>query len=213
MQKLFSPDSIVFRFLSRLGDLIVLSLLWLVCSLPVFTSPAATTALYAVMLRQASGDGAPVIRSFFARFRENFRQATLLWLLTLPVVALGIADLLLILGGAVENALMLALCLVPVVLLAMALGLLYPVIAYYRVTNVQALKNAALLTIARLPMAFLVLVVNCVPLILWLLLAGNIVFWLPYILLFGTGLLTWINTHLILRVFRSIPTDGGEEDA
>ena len=47
LTQLFSEDSRFYRFMSKLWDLIVLNILWLVTSIPVITVGASTTALYA----------------------------------------------------------------------------------------------------------------------------------------------------------------------
>ena len=46
LQSFFNYDNPIWRFMGRLGDMIVLNLLWLVCSIPVVTIGASTTALY-----------------------------------------------------------------------------------------------------------------------------------------------------------------------
>ena len=39
-------DNPFFRFMGKLGDLVILSVLWLLCCLPVVTIGASTTALF-----------------------------------------------------------------------------------------------------------------------------------------------------------------------
>lgn len=51
LQGLFNYDNPVWRFIGKLGDLILLNLLWLICCIPVFTAGAATTAVYYVTLK------------------------------------------------------------------------------------------------------------------------------------------------------------------
>ena len=80
MKSLFAQDGPVMRFLSLLADLIFLNILWLVCSLPIITIGASTTACYYVGLRMTRGDYA-VGKDFFRSFKQNFKQATVLWLI------------------------------------------------------------------------------------------------------------------------------------
>lgn len=37
LQGLFNYDNPVWRFIGKLGDLIILNVLWIVCSIPIFT--------------------------------------------------------------------------------------------------------------------------------------------------------------------------------
>ena len=46
LQGLFNYDNPVWRFIGKLGDLIILNVLWLITSIPIVTIGASTTALY-----------------------------------------------------------------------------------------------------------------------------------------------------------------------
>src|SRR5699024_12157957 len=51
-----------------------LNLLWLICSIPIFTIGASTSALYSVTLKIARNEDVIIHRQFFKAFRENFRS-------------------------------------------------------------------------------------------------------------------------------------------
>ena len=87
MSKLFDLDNPVWRFMGKVFDMMVLTVLWALTSLPIVTIGASTTALYYVSLKQASDQEGYVVKDFFRAFQENFKQATLAWLILL---ALGI---------------------------------------------------------------------------------------------------------------------------
>ena len=57
LQGLFNYDNPVWRFIGKLGDLILLNILWIICSIPVFTIGASTTAVYYVTLKLARDVG------------------------------------------------------------------------------------------------------------------------------------------------------------
>ena len=83
--KFFSYESKFSQLLMKLCYACYLNLLWLLCSLPVFTIGASTTALYYASLKVVRGEESYVGRLFFRAFRENFRQATVLWLILLGI--------------------------------------------------------------------------------------------------------------------------------
>lgn len=62
-------------FLRTLFDLMILNLLWLVCSLPVITVGPATSALCRVSLKLARGEQFPTLETWFSSFRRDFLQA------------------------------------------------------------------------------------------------------------------------------------------
>lgn len=81
-RRLFDPDGWLWKPLGHLGDLVILSLLWGVCCIPLVTIGASTTALYdtAVHVLRRKDD------SLFSRFFHTFRRellsgalSTLLW--------------------------------------------------------------------------------------------------------------------------------------
>ena len=84
---IFSYESKFSRVMMVISQSCYLNLLWFVCSIPVVTLGASTTALYDVALKIARGDDAEIGRRFFASFKSNFKQATQIWLILL---ALGI---------------------------------------------------------------------------------------------------------------------------
>ena len=80
MSGFFNYDNPVWRFIGKFWDLILLNVLFIVCSIPVFTIGASTTAVYYVTLKLVRDEEGYTIRSFFKSFKENFKQATIIWL-------------------------------------------------------------------------------------------------------------------------------------
>ena len=78
----FSPDSKFTAMCVRLVQLTKINLLWLLCSLPLFTVGASTCAMLACLtaMQQEEACGAKV---FFRFFRLHCKRATVLWLLSL----------------------------------------------------------------------------------------------------------------------------------
>ena len=77
------PGSLFDRIFGFLGQLIALNLLWIVCSLPVITAGASTTALFYCTLKLHKDGDIRVIYDFFRSFKQNFKQSTLIWILML----------------------------------------------------------------------------------------------------------------------------------
>ena len=89
--KLFNYDSPFWSFMSRLADLIILNLLWIVFCVPVVTIGASTTAMYRVTLNMVRGEGSGVVRMFWDAFRLNLKQAVLIFLILLIPVLLVVS--------------------------------------------------------------------------------------------------------------------------
>lgn len=72
--KFFSVDGSLYKFLTRLWDMIKLNLLWLLFSLPIVTIGAATAAAYSVTLKMVDDTEGYVGRQFIKGFKENWKQ-------------------------------------------------------------------------------------------------------------------------------------------
>ena len=65
-------DNAVWRTIDKIGKIFLLNLLWLICSLPVFTIGASTTALIYTSMKLSDNEG-DWHQNFFSSFKENFR--------------------------------------------------------------------------------------------------------------------------------------------
>lgn len=153
MSKLFCMDSPLMRFLTKIADLMVLNILFCVTSIPLITIGASWTALYSVTLKMVRDEEGSVSRSYFRSFRQNFRQATLLWLGVLVVLALLVLDIRVLNGMAGRTAP--GLLRVGVEILAllgiMVLQYLFPSLARFEASLADTLKNACIMALAHLP--------------------------------------------------------------
>ena len=97
-----------------------------------------------------------IVRSFFHSFRVNFRQATILWLGTVTVFAVLIADLLILarIDSPYAAAMNMGVLIIGVVIL-MILQYLFPLVAKFDASLKQTLKNACLMAVAHLPKTIL----------------------------------------------------------
>ncbi len=201
MFKLFDPDSAFSRGMNTVWDLVVLNVLWLLCSLPVVTAGAATAALYGVLFKMRDGRAARVGRQFFAAFARNWKRATGTWLVMLAAAALCGLDLLVSQSETATGAVFRVISVGGLTFLAMMCTLLFPLLARYENTWSNQLKNAALLAVANLPRLLLCGVFwgAAVALTLWSAqtLYAMILVWL----LVGFSSLHWLNLRILHPVF------------
>lgn len=211
--RIFNLDSPLMEFLSKLADLMILNLLWLVCSLPIVTIGASTTALYGCLLNLAKNGGLPLTRKFFADFKSNFKKATILWPIQVVALAVVALDVLFFLGfWGDTNQIMRIICLLPAFWVLMGCSYLFPLQAQFENTVGGTLKNAILLSIANLPTSIAVTALNLVPLLIWYfnfeLFLKSLIVWI----LIGVAAIAYLNTLLLRKVFqRYMPKVPGEE--
>ena len=71
----FRGDSAYTQIMTKIFNIFWLSILWLLCCIPVITIGASTIALYYVMLKLVKDEETTVTREFFHSFKQNFLQS------------------------------------------------------------------------------------------------------------------------------------------
>ncbi|WP_346909961.1 YesL family protein [Faecalicatena orotica] len=162
--KIFAPDGFLARTLNRTGDLIILNLLTIICCLPVVTAGAAITALYSVTLCMVKNEEGHVAAGYMRAFKENFCQATVLWLGAAAVIAILTGDIYLLKGTAsaglevYRGGLIFLL-----VLVLMVVSYLFPVLARYENTLKNTVKNAFLFCMVHPVRSLMMILIFSIP--------------------------------------------------
>jgi len=103
MRKLLDINNPIMRGLVAIFDMIVLSVLWVVFSLPVVTMGAASAALYHAVYHHIRKGEDYLFRSFWSAFIENFKRQTLCWLVPLGLLILLVVDAIVLRGRYLEG--------------------------------------------------------------------------------------------------------------
>ena len=93
MDKFFNSDNGVMRALSKIFDMGLLTLIYLVFCIPVVTAGAATTSLYYVSAKVLRHNRSYVWREFWSSFKTNFLQSTIVWVITAVITVLLIFNM------------------------------------------------------------------------------------------------------------------------
>lgn len=158
MGNLFNPDAFLWRWCSRILDIMVLSIFWFFCSIPVVTAGAASTALYDAAVHGIRRDEPGAYARFFRTFRRELRTtvpASLLWGAALAVLLWSGQQI----GVAVREPVpVLAAAAVFVLLLLFVLGTvswLFPLLSRFEFSFGALNRTAVQLFIVHLPSSVL----------------------------------------------------------
>lgn len=154
-------DSPVIAFLNKMTDLIVLNLIYIVFCLPIVTIGAATTAVYYVcIISIRQGDGY-VVKRFIKSFKENFKQATIIWVPLLVIWGVILMDLLFWLKvGTIFAKIMFVLSLLIAFFLLLVGMYIFPVLAKLEGDIKTTMKNAAVFAVGYLPYTAILLMIT-----------------------------------------------------
>ena len=196
---MFKLDSPLMNFLNKLCDIMILNILVLVFSLPIFTIGAAVTAGYYMSFKMVKNEENYIVKGFWKAFKENFRQSTALWLIILAVCGVLFVGYRIVLYSGLSFDRWLRLGLITVTLI-IALGVSFVFALQARFTNTvkHTLKNSFLMALSHLPSAVLFVVSYAVPVILLYFIPQI----LPVIVLLAIGLLIYLKSFLFLKIFK-----------
>ena len=190
-----------------------LNVLWLICCLPIVTIGASTTALYYTSFKICKDEGSFITTMFFRSFKQNFKQATVIWLIMLFAGLLIGADAVLLIRlratstgtMAVVWTLMLAVIIAAAIAYAIELAYIFPLLSIASNTTVNMFKNAFLIGTHYLFVTLLVFAIHYAMFFL-------IVNVFTPLIIFGEGLCAVISAHLLLRIFRPLLYDPNATD-
>ena len=199
---LFNMDNPFFRMLSKMVDTVILSALWVIFSMPIFTMGAASTALYYTVHKTLRRNRGYIYSNFWNSFKENFKQSTIVWLILLAIYAIFGADLYLtwqFLKAGMQWGVMFYLFLV---LILMTIVWTIYIVAYsarFENTKKATMKNAAAIAVVNLGWSFL---------ILFLFLLGALLIGLiPIMIFLLPAVITLLYDIILERIFRKYMTE------
>ena len=140
--KFFSVDGALYKFLSRLWDMLKLNFMWLLFSLPIVTVGAATVAAYSVTLKMADEQEGYVARQFVKAFKENWRQGIPMGLLALFCSYAVYLDFELQRVAEGDSTMFLIFGIVAAFVFGMSFIYAFPLSARYENTLIGTLKNS-----------------------------------------------------------------------
>lgn len=155
---LFHPDNPVIRFLSFLFDLILLNLLFVLSCIPIVTIGAALSAVYQVLFKIIDKKSPYIFKGYLTAFKENFKSATLLWIVIVIIGICAEAALASIYSDADQGMGFLQ---IPVFLLIFAIASIavyaFPLLGRYQCGMKQLLKNIFVLSITNIPATVIII--------------------------------------------------------
>ncbi len=202
-RNLFKVDGPVTEFFAKVFNLFYLNLLTLVLCLPVITAGAAFTALDYCALKIIRDREGAVTKEYFHSFKQNFKEATLIWLIYLAVILVGVLDFVILRRSGMGAAFLVLFAILALILLV---GMAYTFAFLSRYTDPigKTLKNAWLTGLIRLPRSLALAIL----LLVWGLLLYS--FWLylmPLMVMFGFSVPAVIIMALLNRVFKEMEGD------
>lgn len=161
MSNFFNINNPIMRFLSIFCDLILLNILFIISCLPIFTIGSAISSLYYITLQMINGDDPYIFKGYWKAFRNNFKQATCIWIPVCIAIAFFCFEIYLIYNviDPVYTILQYPILIIMFAILSIIIYA-FPLLACFKNTTKQLLKNSILLSIGNIPTTIFITVLH-----------------------------------------------------
>ena len=210
---LFSYDSRFTQVLMKLVYSSYLNILWFICSIPIFTIGASTTALYYTCLKIVRNEEGNVTKTFFKSFKENFRQAIVIWLILFVIGSFLAFDFYVLYNLRLNTAMpmaafwtiLLAILIGAIIIYLIVLFMIFPLQASVINTTPNMFKNAFLIGTHYLFAPILVFAVH------FAMFYAVVAVFTPLIV-FGEGFCAMVSSFILNRLLISVTTPAEAEE-
>lgn len=211
MKDLFNIESPFMQLLTRVGDMIIANFLFLVCCVPLITVGASAAALHKVSQAIVLDEDNGIVRTFFRAFRDNFKQATAVWLMIAVFAAAMVCNYFLVLGfvDGMAAAILKGVLLLAAVLVLVMAAYMFPLMVRYTNTVHQHARNALILAIVKLPRTIGLVLLNGMPILILALSPETFVSTLVFWLTLGFAFTCYMSGVLLKPVFRELEAAEG----
>ena len=93
MGNFFSTDGPLFEGMAYIINIIYVSVLWILFSIPIITIGASSTALYYTVTKVIRHGRSYIFREFWQSFKSNLKQSTAVWLIYLVMMGILLVDI------------------------------------------------------------------------------------------------------------------------
>lgn len=160
----FSVDGKIYSVLRTVGDLVILNVLTMFCSIPIVTMGPAISAMYHVTLLMVKGEEGNIMESYFRELKDSILHTLPIWLLFLGVELFLLFDLFILRTNAQSWAnpyrgILIAL----IILVSMICQSTLATAARFTNTRRNIIKNGMIFCFINIVGSFIMLVIALIP--------------------------------------------------
>lgn len=209
MSNFFNMDNPIFTVLSKICDLLFLSVVWTLLCIPVVTIGPANTAMYYAVVKVIRKERGYLFREFFKSFRMNFKRGAIMGVILTIFFAVLAFDINLawnnynIKGG--QGSIMLGVFFA-ITLLVLCFSLyVFPILSRFDMNMKQLVKAAIFMSMKHLPLTIGMAAITIAIIVLTVLFAP--------LIFFAPATCVFLNSYLMEHVLKKYtPKSDNSED-
>ena len=191
----------VMSAIRKMAGAALLGILWIACSLPIFTIGASSTAFYYAYNKVIRNKRGYAWSAFFFSFKENFKLATSVWIPILGIVVVAVFDIYIL--SAMRESLLGADVLLAILIVVLVLSLtwslyLFPYLARFDNSKKALMKNSFFILLANMPWSILLFVIFMIGVVVSLA--------TPILNLFLPAVYMFFTNPILERIFKKYMT-------
>lgn len=163
MGNLFNLDNGFFSFMGKVWDMVLLSIMWVICCIPIITIGPATTAMYYAIVKVIRRERGYVTKEFFHSFKDNLKLGLLSALIFLVMAYILYIDFTFAIGqrnaGSKYGDLMVAGFIAITTMVVFVLVFIYPILSRFTVSLKGLFKTSFIIAMKHFPTTFLLVVI------------------------------------------------------
>lgn len=204
IKSFFEDGSGLSEFCARMRHILVVNVLWVLCSIPIITFGAATAAAYDALQFMTQAGNLKSGKLYINALRRHFKRATWLWLLLFCLTALILVCAYSFINSENKNIALLAAFFFFLLIYGMVMVYSFPVLVRSEGSTMEIVVFSMLCGLRYLPWSLLVIVLAVVPVIMflfetyWFLYTGLLWF------LYGFAIIAYVNQLIVGRVFKKL---------
>lgn len=170
MGQIFRMDSNLFKGMNKAGNVMLVSLMWLIGCIPIVTIGASTTAMYYTMVKAVRRENGYITQEFCRSYRQNLKKSipmTIFFLVTAVVLYVDRAYMQQMKGQIAATA-GLFYALLTLVVIAL-FHYIFPVMSRFTFGKTECMKMAGIMVFRHLPHTILMLGITILAVcVIWL---------------------------------------------
>lgn len=201
------------KMFQRFGDLFFLNVYFTISCIPIITIGAAFTALYTVTNKMVNNEEGPIHQTYIKAFKENFKPATIIWLIDLAYIGMMVLEYIYCMGHTDQISKVLFILVgTEFFLLAFAFPLQFPLLARYDNTAGRTIFNSLLLAFSRPGIWFRIFFIWALPFALYYVSIKALIYtWYLWGLLF-TAVFAYICSTFLAGFYEELEATDDEDD-
>lgn len=207
---IFKYDSPLMSFLNTVFDLMFLNILCFICCIPIVTIGPALAAKYDVAMRIVRKEEPTIFRPFFRAFKNNFKQAIIIWSFLLVACFLLYIDWNWIFQNGIGNVspFYLMAAILTTLIISFIIMTIFPIIARFEVTIKDAFKTSLLFSMVYFLGLFSVSLISVFSLYLCI----KYIRFLPLVVVVAHVVIVFCLCLILVRGFSKLEEKFGETD-